>query len=135
MHLRFPLITIFQFEERGRRGRDCMVLGCTITCAISAYHHWCCEFESNPSEVYSMQYYVVKLVSDIATGQWFSPGNPLSSTYKTDRHDMAEILFKVALNTISISPYILRIQIVQNYSSYSVCDVFSFRLYCLITLD
>ena len=23
----------------GRRGRDCMVLGFTTTCAISAYHH------------------------------------------------------------------------------------------------
>ena len=33
----------------------------------------------------------------LATGQWFSP---VSSTNKTDRHDIAEILFKVALNTI-----------------------------------
>jgi len=23
----------------GRRGRDCMVVGFTTTCAISAYHH------------------------------------------------------------------------------------------------
>ena len=34
-----------------------------------------------------------------ATGQWFSPGTPVSSTNKTDRHDMTEILLKVALNT------------------------------------
>jgi hypothetical protein len=26
------------------------------------------------------------------TGQWFSPGTSVSSTNKTDRHDMAEIL-------------------------------------------
>jgi hypothetical protein len=36
-----------------------------------------------------------------ATGQWFSPGTPVSSTNKTDRHDITEILLKVALNTIN----------------------------------
>jgi hypothetical protein len=30
----------------------------------------------------------------------FSPGTPTSSTTKTGRHDIAEILLKVALNTI-----------------------------------
>ena len=28
-----------------RRGRDRMVVGFTTTYAISAYHHYCCEFE------------------------------------------------------------------------------------------
>jgi hypothetical protein len=32
--------------------------------------------------------------------RWFSPGTPVSSTNKTDRHDMTEILLKVALSTI-----------------------------------
>ena len=35
----------------------------------------------------------------IATGRWFSPGTPVSSTNKTDRHDITEILLIVALNT------------------------------------
>jgi hypothetical protein len=35
----------------------------------------------------------------LAHGQWFSPGTPASSTTKTYRHDIAEILLKVALNT------------------------------------
>jgi hypothetical protein len=35
----------------------------------------------------------------LAHGQWFSPGTPASSTTKTGRHDIAEILLKVALNT------------------------------------
>ena len=35
-----------------------------------------------------------------ATGQLFSPGSPVSSTNKTDRHDIPEILLKVALNSI-----------------------------------
>jgi hypothetical protein len=37
----------------------------------------------------------------IARGRWFSPGTPASSTTKTGRHDIAEILLKVALNTIN----------------------------------
>jgi hypothetical protein len=40
--------------------------------------------------------------SDIlAHGRWFSPVSPASSTTKTGRHDIAEILLKVALNTIN----------------------------------
>jgi len=33
----------------------------------------------------------------LATGQWFSPGTKVSSTNKTDRCDIAEILLKVVL--------------------------------------
>jgi hypothetical protein len=40
---------------------------------------------------------------NITTGRWFSPGFPDSSTNKTDRHDIAEILLKVALNTINLN--------------------------------
>ena len=36
----------------------------------------------------------------LAHGRWFSPGTPASSTTKTGRHDIAEVLLKVALNTI-----------------------------------
>jgi hypothetical protein len=32
-------------------------------------------------------------------GRWFSPGTPATSNTKTGRHDIAEILLKVALNT------------------------------------
>ena len=35
-------------------------------------------------------------------GRWFSPGTPVSSTKKTHRHDITEIVLKVALNTITI---------------------------------
>jgi hypothetical protein len=34
----------------------------------------------------------------VATGRWFSP---VSSINKIDRHDITEILLKVALNTIN----------------------------------
>ena len=44
---------------------DCMVVRFTATSAISAYHHWSCEFESCSGEVYSIQQYVIKFVSDL----------------------------------------------------------------------
>jgi hypothetical protein len=40
----------------------------------------------------------------LATGRWFSLGTPVSSDNKTDRHDIAEILLKVVLNTITPNP-------------------------------
>jgi hypothetical protein len=42
-----------------------------------------------------------KVYQLLAHGQWFSLGTPASSTTKTGRHDIAEILLKVALNTIN----------------------------------
>jgi hypothetical protein len=133
-----------------------MVVGFTIAYAISAYHHWCCEFEFrsggdvqhyvikfvgdlrdvgapfikyrytiemwnknltkiNCSEIWifinyflniysplSVQHYVIKFVGDLRdVGGLFSPGPPVSSTDKTDRHDITEILLKVVLNQTS----------------------------------
>jgi hypothetical protein len=40
-----------------------------------------------------------KVYQLLAQGRWFSPGIPASSTTKTGRHDIAEILLKVVLNT------------------------------------
>ena len=37
-------------------------------------------------------------------GRWFFPGTPVSFTNKTGRHDITEILLKVALNTITLTP-------------------------------
>jgi hypothetical protein len=39
----------------------------------------------------------------LAHGRWFSPGIPASSTTKTGRHDIAEILLKVAVKTPKIN--------------------------------
>ena len=41
----------------------------------------------------------------IAPGRWFSPGTLVYSTNKTDRQVIAEILLKVALNTINPTLY------------------------------
>jgi hypothetical protein len=44
-----------------------------------------------------------KVYQLLVHGRWFSLGTPASSTIKTGRHDIAEILLKVALNTINQS--------------------------------
>jgi len=43
-----------------------------------------------------------KVCQWLAAGRWFSPGIPISSTNKTDRHNITEILLKVELNTINL---------------------------------
>jgi hypothetical protein len=47
-----------------------------------------------------------KVYQLLAHGRWFSPDTPASSTTKTGRHDIAEILLKVALNTKNKIKYI-----------------------------
>jgi hypothetical protein len=42
----------------------------------------------------------MKGLDELATGQWFTPDPPVSSTNKTDRHDITEILLEVVINTI-----------------------------------
>jgi hypothetical protein len=44
-----------------------------------------------------------KVYQLLAHGRWFSLDTPASSTTKTGRHDIAEILLKVALSTINQS--------------------------------
>ena len=47
-----------------------------------------------------------KVCQWLVTGLWFSPGTPVSSTNKTDLHDITEILLKVALNNIKTNKQI-----------------------------
>ena len=81
-------------------------------------------------EVYSIQHYVIKICQWLATGPWFSPGTPVSSTNITDRHDIAEIMLKVALNTITKSK---PITIIVSISSSTTCRHFSCRS-CVVDL-
>ena len=108
---------------RGRCGRDRMVVGFTTTYAISAYHHWCCEFESRSGR--GVQHNV-KVCQWLATGWWFSLGPPVSSTNKTDRHDITEILLKVALNTIKQNKlFILVLTYCLSFHSLSILKISS----------
>ena len=51
--------------------------------------------------VYLIQHYVTNVSQWLVTGRWFSLTTPISSTNKTDCHDITEILLKVVLNTIT----------------------------------
>jgi hypothetical protein len=56
-----------------------------------SYKKGCTRLAAASDEVYQLH----------AHGRWFSPGTPASSTTKTGRHVIAEILLKVAFNTIN----------------------------------
>jgi len=45
-----------------------------------------------------------KVCQRLATFRWFSQDAPVSSTNKTDRHDITEIKLKVALNIKNQNP-------------------------------
>ena len=58
----------------------------------------------NPAhgEVYSI-HYVIKFISDFRQVVGFLCVLPVSSTNKSDRHNITDILLKVALNTITLT--------------------------------
>jgi len=88
----------FSILWRGRRSRDRMIVEFKTTYAISAYHHWCCEFESRSGR--GVQHFGIKFVSDLRQVDGFLRVLPVSSPNKTYHHDIPVILLKVALNTI-----------------------------------
>jgi hypothetical protein len=84
-HTHCPVIWLLTHkQDRGRCGRDRMVVGFTTTYAISAYHHWCFEFESRSGR--GAQHYVIKFVSDLLQVDgflqvlWFPPPIKLTAT-------------------------------------------------------
>ena len=71
-----------------------------------------------------------KFCQCLAAGRWFSPCTPVSSTNKTDRHDISEILLKVAFWTHSAQTYLLLIVfILWNTSDILVLFKFVLRTY------
>jgi len=55
-----------------------------------------CKLQKGGTRLAAASDQVYQLLSH---GRWFSPGTPPSSTIKTGRNDIAEILLEVALNT------------------------------------
>ena len=53
----------------------------------------------------------VKVCQWLATGRWFSPGTLVSSTDKTNCHDITEVLFKMALNAKTLTLIFYHFQI------------------------
>ena len=59
-------------------------------------------------ECYENKWFYMKYIGKylqqwLAAGLSFSPGTSVSTTNKTDRHNIFEILVKVALNTIALT--------------------------------
>ena len=71
----------------------------TYMYAISAYHHLRCEFEFHSCRCVLDTTLCDKACQRLVAGRWFSKVTPASSTNKTDRHDIAETLLKIALYT------------------------------------
>jgi hypothetical protein len=58
-----------------------------VRARLCKLQNWCTRLAAASDKVYQL----------LVHGWWFSPGTPASSTTKTGRHDIAEILLKVAL--------------------------------------
>ena len=77
---------------------DRMLVGFTITCAISALlenSSWRGVLDTTLCD---------KVCQSLGTGRWFFPRTSVSSINKTDRPDITEILLNVALSTINQPP-------------------------------
>ena len=66
-----------------------LVIFTLLAMALSVLRFTASDYPFGSDKVYQL----------LAHGWWFSPGTPASSTTKTGRHDIAEILLKVGLNT------------------------------------
>ena len=71
--------------------------------------------------MYLIQYYVLKVCQWLVAGGWVSLYTLVSSYNKTDTHNIAEILLKVALNTTSITHLQIFIYILVEDWDYIVC--------------
>jgi hypothetical protein len=67
-----------------------------IRAQLCKLQKWCTRLAAASDKVYQL----------LAQGRWFSPGTPASSTTKTGRHDIAEILLKVGqVRTGNANPF------------------------------
>ena len=75
-----------------------------FTYAIRTYHNRSCEFEFRSLRSVLDTTLCGKVCEWLVAEQLFSPGTQISSTNKTDHHNIAEILLRVVLNTITSNP-------------------------------
>jgi hypothetical protein len=71
------------------------------------------------------RYNIDKVCQWLVAGQWFSP---VSSNNKTDRHDIAEILLKVALNILTLILAITQL-LIQMYMTTLLCWFWPIMIY------
>jgi hypothetical protein len=78
------LITHFFYIMLDFSWKKFMIVGFTTTYAISAYHHWCCEFKSRSGR--GVQHYVMKFVSDLRQVGGFPRVLPFPPLIKPQRY-------------------------------------------------
>ena len=81
---------------------------------------WLCKLQKRCNRLAAASDKVYQM---LAHGRWFSPCTPASSTTKGGRHDIAEILLKVPLNTINqIKSFrtLFKVRLTQDFSLFSV---------------
>jgi len=77
--------------------------------------------------VYSIQYYVIKFVSDLRQVDDFLRVLRFPPPNKTDRHDIIEILLNVALNTTTLHAAIVCTELLSIYKMHNNTAVFEFH--------
>ena len=87
--------TIFVNDEGYHRNTQCALNQIYMQISIVKPHSWRSVFNTTLCD---------KVCQRLAICWWFSPSTPVSSTNKTDHHNITEILLKVALNTINPTP-------------------------------
>jgi hypothetical protein len=85
------------------------------------YNKGCTRLAAASDKVYQL----------LAHGRWFSPGTSSSSTTKTGRHDIAEILLKVALKHKKSKSIKYQLNLYQQ----KYINKYIFLLICFVKLD
>ena len=85
-------------------GRDIRILGPSWSWSYGSWiYDYLCNQCLSPLTLCVRIPLGVKFVGDLWEVGGFLPGTPVSSTNKTERHDITEILLKVALYTINLT--------------------------------
>ena len=122
-HCHRPLITVY----KGPGGSMSQVVGLPnnsykpitntawVRARLGKLQKWCTRLAVASDKAYQL----------LAYGRWFSPGTPAASTTKTGRHDISEILLKVALNTKNLIKSIITVYWSLSGNSFPVKPVVS----------
>ena len=99
LFITLDLRTCFNNQRKGPGGSMSQVVGLTNNSYKSITNMtwvraWLCKLQKGCTRLTAASDKVYQL---LAHGRWFSPGTSSSSTTNTGRHDIAEILLKVAL--------------------------------------
>jgi hypothetical protein len=84
-----------------------------------------------------------KVCQWLGAGWWFSPGTPVSSTNKTDRHDITEILFTTSTCIVRLEDICNALRYSNQYLFLCLCNISSYwekspngcGLWCLTPLS